>query len=32
VKASTSDPGRVTVLAAKRHTPAELAQARQPRR
>jgi predicted DNA-binding transcriptional regulator AlpA len=31
-KASTSDPGRVTVLAARRHTPAELAQARQPRR
>lgn len=32
VKASTSDPGRVTVLAAKRHTPAELEQARHPRR
>ncbi|MGH7120950.1 MAG: helix-turn-helix transcriptional regulator [Acetobacteraceae bacterium] len=31
-KTSTSDPGRVTVLAAKRHTPAELAQARQSRR
>lgn len=31
-KASTSDPGRVTVLAAKRHTPAELVQARHPRR
>ena len=31
-KASTSDPGKVIVLPAKRHTPAELEQARQPRR
>jgi predicted DNA-binding transcriptional regulator AlpA len=31
-KASTSDPGQVVVLAAKRHTPAELEQARHPRR
>ena len=32
VKASTSDPGKVVVLPAKRHTPAEFEQARQPRR
>ena len=31
-KASTSDPGTATVLPAKRHTPAQLEQARQPRR
>ena len=31
-KSSTSDPGKVTVLPAKRHTPAEIEQARQPRR
>ncbi len=31
-KASTSDPGKVVVLPARRHTPAELAQARHPRR
>ena len=31
-KASTSDPGKVIVLPAKRHTPAEFEQARQPRR
>ncbi len=31
-KASTSDPGLVTVLPARRHTPAEFAEARQPRR
>ena len=31
-KASTSDPGQMTVLPARRHTPAELAQARHPRR
>ena len=31
-KTSTADPGRVTALPAKRHTPAELEQARQPRR
>jgi len=31
-KASTSDPGRVVVLPARRHTPAELEQARHPRR
>ena len=31
-KAATSDPGKVIVLRAKRHTPAELEQARQPRR
>jgi predicted DNA-binding transcriptional regulator AlpA len=27
-KASTSDPGAVTVLPARRHTPAEITQAR----
>ena len=32
VKASTSDPGRAVVLPARRHTPAELDLARQPRR
>jgi len=32
VKASTSDPGKVVVLPARRHTQAELEQARQPRR
>ena len=32
VKASTSDPGRAVVLPARRHTPAELERARQPRR
>jgi predicted DNA-binding transcriptional regulator AlpA len=32
VKASTSDPGKAVVLPARRHTPAELEQARQPRR
>ena len=32
VKASTSDPGKFVVLPAKRHSPAELEQARQPRR
>jgi predicted DNA-binding transcriptional regulator AlpA len=32
VKASTSDPGEAVVLPAKRHTPAELELARQPRR
>jgi predicted DNA-binding transcriptional regulator AlpA len=32
VKASTSDPGKIVVLPAKRHTPAEFEQARQPRR
>ena len=32
VKASTSDPGRAVVLPARRHTPAELDRARQPRR
>ena len=32
VKASTSDPGKFVVLPAKRHRPAELEQARQPRR
>jgi predicted DNA-binding transcriptional regulator AlpA len=31
-KASTSDPGNVVVLPARRHTPAELEQARRPRR
>ena len=31
-KASTSDPGKVVVLPARRHTAAELEQARQPRR
>jgi predicted DNA-binding transcriptional regulator AlpA len=31
-KASTSDPGRATVLPAKRHTADALAQAAQPRR
>jgi predicted DNA-binding transcriptional regulator AlpA len=31
-KASTSDPGQVTVLPARRHTPAELKRARNPRR
>jgi predicted DNA-binding transcriptional regulator AlpA len=31
-KTSTSDPGRTTVLPARRHTPDQLAQARQPRR
>lgn len=31
-KASTSDPGKVTVLPAKRHTRAELEQASEPRR
>ena len=31
-KASTSDPGKVIVLPARRHTPAELEQARHPRR
>ncbi|MDE2467844.1 MAG: helix-turn-helix domain-containing protein [Bradyrhizobium sp.] len=31
-KVSTSDPGKVVVLPARRHTPAELEQARQPRR
>jgi predicted DNA-binding transcriptional regulator AlpA len=31
-KASTSDPGKVGVLPARRHMPAELEQARQPRR
>ena len=31
-KASTSDPGTVVVLPARRHTPAELEQARHPRR
>src|SRR5437764_4301841 len=31
-KDSTSDPGKVVVLPAKRHTPAQLEQARQPRR
>src|ERR1700740_3377999 len=29
VKASTSDPGKSVVLPARRHTPAELQQARQ---
>jgi predicted DNA-binding transcriptional regulator AlpA len=32
MKASTSDPGKVTVLAARRHTPDELAHARRLRR
>src|ERR1700744_1946259 len=32
VKGSTSDPGKVVVLPARRHTPAELEKARQPRR
>ena len=32
VRASTSDPGRAIVLPARRHTPAELDRARQPRR
>ncbi|MGH7089447.1 MAG: helix-turn-helix transcriptional regulator [Stellaceae bacterium] len=32
VKASTSDRGIAIVLPARRHTPAELEQARQPRR
>jgi len=31
-KESTSDPGKVVVLPAKRHTPAQLELARQPRR
>ena len=31
-KASTSDPGKVTILPARRHTPAQLEQARNPRR
>jgi predicted DNA-binding transcriptional regulator AlpA len=31
-KASTSDPGEMIVLPARRHTPVELEQARQPRR
>ena len=31
-KASTSDPGKVTILPARRHTPAELERARNPRR
>jgi len=31
-KGSTSDPGKVIVLPARRHTPAELEQARNPRR
>ena len=31
-KASTSDPGQVVVLPARRHTPAEFEQARHPRR
>lgn len=31
-KLSTSDPGKVVVLPARRHTPAELEQARHPRR
>jgi len=31
-KESTSDPGKVIVLPAKRHTPAQLEQARHPRR
>ena len=31
-KASTSDPGQVTILPARRHTPADLEQARNPRR
>jgi predicted DNA-binding transcriptional regulator AlpA len=31
-KASTSDPGKMTILPARRHTPAELEQARNPRR
>lgn len=31
-KASTSDPGKLTALPARRHTRAELEQARQPRR
>jgi predicted DNA-binding transcriptional regulator AlpA len=31
-KESTADPGKVVVLPAKRHTRAELEQARQPRR
>ena len=31
-KESTSDPGKAVVLPAKRHTPAQLEQARQPRR
>jgi len=32
VKASTSDPGQVTILPARRHTPAELEHASNPRR
>jgi len=32
VKSSTSDPGKGIVLPARRHTQAELEQARQPRR
>ena len=32
LKASTSDLGKTVVLPARRHTPAELEQARQPRR
>ncbi len=31
-KASTSDPGKAVVLPARRHSPAELEQARPPRR
>ncbi len=31
-KASTSDPGKATILPARRHTPAELENARNPRR
>ncbi|PNB40340.1 DNA-binding protein, partial [Pseudomonas sp. FW305-130] len=31
-KASTSDPGKAVVLPARRHSPAELEQARHPRR
>ena len=31
-KASTSDPGKMTILPARRHTPAERERARNPRR
>lgn len=31
-KASTSDPGKAVVLPARRHSPAEIEQARHPRR
>jgi predicted DNA-binding transcriptional regulator AlpA len=31
-KASTSDPGKITILPARRHTQAELERARNPRR